>query len=314
MPLQAIVSASDGARVTVNALTKNPTVIPRRIISMLQNQFLVDSLLRNGGSIPGGVAEFWESTPLFANSGSAIKEEFGEYKIVETSDGTPSIAVSVNRGLGIIISEDMRRRNQLDRVNQQMTQVRNTLIRDWDLALQAGLIGNPSIPTHVAGTAIDGSGTAHMWTDQTNAKIRSDILIAKQLVTEAAVPTQADNWFGFMPDTMVMNTSDAFTLLNDPNFNNVYQWNLADQNLLYTGKLPNQILDLDTMVSRTWPKGTVLICERNTIGFISDERGLQSTPLVENPDTEVWRSNTSRISAIGIDQPLAGILITGVSS
>lgn len=314
MALSPIVSQSDGPRVTVNSLVKSPRVIPARIIDLLQNQFLADSLLRDGGDIPGGVAQFWESTPLFSDVGSSIREEFGEYRIVTTSMGIPSIAVSVNRGMSIMVSEEMRRRNQLDRVNIQMTQVRNTMRRDWDDAFMLGITGNSSVPTHVAGTAFDGSGTAHEWTDATNAIIRKDILNAKRIVSEAVSGNQARNYLGFNPDTMVMSIADSNTLLADPTFNNVYQGNISDENLLYVGKLPNQILGLDVMISRTWAPGTVLVCERGTIGFICDERPLQATPLNEDVDRETWRSNVSRISAMGIDQPLAACVITGVSS
>lgn len=301
MPV-AYVSAQDGPRVTVNDFTKSPRVIPRRMISLFQNQFLVDSILRDGGDNFGSVV-YEESTPLFAADGSAIKAEFAEYKIVQTQAGIPKVVISLNRGLSILISEDMRRRNQVGRVNTQLIQVRNTLVRDWDGSFRTAIINHPSIPTFPA-TAF--------W-DITTTNIRKDIIGAKKVVTEAVVPGQPENWFGFNPDTIVMSPTTAQSIVLSDSFNQLYLGgNISDKNLQYTGKLPNQILDLDPLVSRTWPNTEVLICERKTLGFISDERALRATNLYEDPDTETWRSNVSRISAVGVDQPFAAVRLIGV--
>src|SRR5215469_16312801 len=129
MPIQAVY---DGPRVTVNDLVKNPTVVPRRILEIAQNQFISDSILRNAGSNDSGLVEFYQSTPLFANTSAAIRAEFGEYMFAQTSLGIPTVAATVDRGLSILISDEMRMRNKIDMVNIQMNQVRNTLRRDWD--------------------------------------------------------------------------------------------------------------------------------------------------------------------------------------
>src|SRR5690606_22178650 len=117
-----IVTASDGPRVVVNDLVKNPKVVPQRMISLLSNQFIADAVLRNAGGNDSGVVKFWSSTPLFADDGSSERTEGGEYRIVNTSMGIPSVAASVDRGLSILITDEMRRRNSIDRVNIQMTQ------------------------------------------------------------------------------------------------------------------------------------------------------------------------------------------------
>lgn len=307
MALNPIVSTSDGPRVTVNDLVKNPTVIPRRIISMAENQFVVDSLLRPGGSNYGTV-EFYQSSPLFMDNDAAIKPEFGEYRIGTSSEGALMVAISVNKGLSIMISEEMRRRNKIDRVNQQLTQVRNTIVRGWDRTGRDAIIAalTAAGQTHAVATAWDATtGTIN---------VRKDILASKLVVTEAESGDQDENFLGFIPDTMVCSPYIANVIVMDDSFAGVYRGNLAAESVLYAGKLPQQITDLTVMVSRDWPDDSVLVCERGTLGFISDERPLQATPLYERQEREVWRSDVSRISAIGIDQPKAGVLITGVKS
>jgi hypothetical protein len=302
--LYPIVSSRDGVRITVNDLIKTPKAIPRRILEIAKNQFVADSVLRNAGQNDSGVVEFRESTPLFANQGASIRTEFGEYQVVTTSDGIPSVVSVVDRGLSLIISDEMRRRNKIDRVNQQIVQITNTMRRDWDSAFMALFLNNASVPTFAVSTP---------WS--TSTVIRNDILKGQKLVNNAVTGAQAQNFLEFQADTMVITETSKFDILQSAAFQNIYQGNLADKNLQYTGLLPQKILNLDVLVVKSGgalPDGTALIMERGTVGFISDEERLQSTPLYFKQENRSWRSDTNRASAMGLDQPLAAVILTGV--
>lgn len=305
MPLVPIVSSSDGPRVTVNDLVKSPTVVPKRILALAANQFIVDSVLRKAGSNFGAVV-FSESTPLFADAGSSIRAEYAEYSLVTTSDGSPSVAVSIDRGFGILVSDEMRRRNKIDQVNKQMIQVKNTLVRDWESAFFTALLDNPSVQTFAAATA---------WT--TSATIRKDLLTAQKNVSQATSGLQANNFLNFNPDTLIITETTKFNIMANDNFNasTFYQGNIADENLLYTGKMPNKLVNLDVLVVKsggTLPDNKAIVLERGTVGFISDEEALQATALYREQRNRTWRSDVNRASAIGIDQPKAALIITAV--
>jgi hypothetical protein len=302
-----IVSSRDGARITVNDLINNPTVVPRRILEIAQNQFIADSVLRDAGGNNSGVVEFYESTPLFADVGASVRTEFGEYQITTTSDGIPSVAVTVDRGLSILISDEMRRRNKIDRVNIQMTQVSNTMRRDWDAAFMALFLTNPSVQTFAVATP---------WA--TSATVRSDILKAEKLVNNAVTGAQLDNFLNFEADTMIITENTKYDILSSASFNSgtgVYQGNLASENLQYTGLLPQKLLNLDVLVTKSGgplPDGSAIVLERGTVGFISDEESLQATPLYRQQENRQWRSDVNRASAMGLDQPLAAVVLTNV--
>ena len=302
-----IVSSRDGARVTVNDLINNPTVIPRRILQIAENQFIADAVLRDAGGNNSGVVEFYQSTPLFADIGATIRTEFGEYQITTTSDGIPSVATTVDRGLSILISDEMRRRNKIDRVNIQMTQVSNTMRRDWDAAFMGLFLSNASVQTFAVATP---------WA--TSTTIRNDILKAEKLVNNAVTGQQPQNFLNFMADTLIITESSKYDILSSASFNSgtgVYQGNLADENLQYTGKLPQKLLNLDVLVTKSGgplPDGTAIVLERHTVGFISDEEPLQATPLYRQQEKRQWRSDTNRASAMGLDQPLAAVILTNV--
>lgn len=304
-----IISSSDGPRVSVNDLVKNPTVIPVKILELLANQFVADSILRNAGMNASGVVEFFTSTPLFANDGASIREEFGEYKLVTTSLGVPTVVSTVDRGLGILISDEMRSRNQMDPVQRQMIQVMNTMRRDWDQAFMTLFLANASVPTTAVSTA---------WA--TSTTIREDILNAQKKVKQAVTGDQTNNFLNFQADTMIITENTEYDILTSSEFNSsgtggIFQGNLADQNLLYTGLMPQKLLNLNVLVVKSGsslPDGNAIILQRGTVGFISDEEALQATPLYRQQENRRWRADVNRKSAMGLDQPKAAVILTGV--
>jgi hypothetical protein len=301
-----IVSSQDGPRVAVSDLVKSPMVVPRRILALMKNQFIADSVLRRGDPVPSGVAQFYASTPLFADSGSSIRAEFAEYRIIQTSEGIPQVAVAIDRGLSIMISDEMRSRNQMDRVNTQITQVKNTLVRDWDTAFITSLLANSSVQTQTITTG---------WA--TSSTIRADILNMVKKVNNATTGSQAQNFLMFNADTLIITENTKFNIMTNTSFTagtGIYQGNLASENVQYTGLMPQKLLNLDVLVVKSGgplPDNQVIVLERETVGFISDEEALQATPLYRDQPRRTNRSDVNRKSLMGIDQPKAACVGTG---
>ena len=304
---KSIASQSDGPRLTVATMTKEPTLIPRRILSTLENQFIADDILRRLPPTQSGTYLFDESTPLFAEGDAPVVGEFGEIPLISGRVGARRVAVTVKRALGLQISIEMRNRNDVDKVNTQITQIKNTFVRTWETAFVNALLQHPDIHRMSAGAAWDSVGSA----------IREDLIEGTNLIENSSLDGAAnEDFFGFSPNTMVIgrNVRDALMLSDD--FNKAYVDNKADESILYTGKLPGRFFNVDAfMVSREMdrlsPKGALLL-ERKTVGGIGDERRLQSTPMYEDKNRETWRSNTVRQSAVVIDQPKAACLIENV--
>jgi hypothetical protein len=304
-----IASQSDGPRLTVATMTKNPTLIPRRILSTLENQFMADALLRTLPPTQSGTYLYDESTPLFAEGDAPIVGEFGEIPLISGRTGNRRVAVTVKRALGLQISVEMKNRNDIDKVNTQITQIRNTFIRTWETAFLNGLLLHPDIHRITAGAA---------WDDPASA-IREDLVEGTNAIENSSLDgAVAEDFFGFSPNTLVIgrNVRDALMLSDD--FNKAYVDNKADESVLYTGKLPGRFFNVDAiMVSREMDRlapNDALLLERKTVGGIGDERRLQSTPMYEDKNRETWRSNTVRQSAVVIDQPKAACLIEDVLS
>jgi hypothetical protein len=77
---------------------------------------------------------------------------------------------------------------------------------------------------------------------------------------------------------------------------------------------PEKAFGLRLVTSWRLDPDKAILLESKTVGGISDERVLGSTPLYEHKPTETWRCDVSRMSAVFIDQPKAGVVITGINA
>lgn len=306
-PIQ-VVGVGDGPRMTVDMLVGNPLFIPTRIAELLQDNFLTDVVFRNGGGNTNGIVGFEEGVPLFLGDDVADVAEFSEIPVGEGQRGIPRIVVGTKQGLGIRVSKEMRDENRLDDVNRKIRQLTNTWIRAEERALRA-LLSNPAIPSIPATVAWGTPGS----------KIRRDIANAEEEIA-SATPDQAaeEDIYGFEPDSIIMPGGIAPVLMDDDDFLKVYVGEVAAESIAYTGVLPRMIGDLVGFKSRFWPKDRALVLERNTIGFYSDTRARQITPLYPEGNgpnggpTESWRADGTQKRVLGLDQPKAACWITGI--
>jgi len=297
-------SSLDGPRITVDALLKDPLIIPALILDMTQNEFIVDAVLRAGGLATSGAVRYSESTPLYADDTPEIRAEFAEVPVVPTSIGIPRVVFTHERAMAIMVSDEMRRRQAIDPVTRQLQQVQNTMIYSWNAAFYSAVIANAGIQTLAVSSP---------WASS-NATIRGDIANGVYLVENASVASSLgfNSFLGFNADTMIINHGTKNTLLQSSSFAAPYIGDIASESLQYTGVLPNKIFNLDVMVSRQIPAGNAIIMQRNRCGFIADELPLQASPLYRDEPRKTSRSDVQRSSAIGLDQPLAICLLSGV--
>jgi hypothetical protein len=297
-------SSLDGPRVTVDALLKDPLFIPALILDMVQNEFIVDAVLRQGGMAISGAVRYQESTPLYADDVPEIRAEFGEVPVVPTSVGIPRVVFTHERAMAIMVSDEMRRRQIIDPVTRQLQQVKNTMVYSWNQAFYSAVIANAGIQT---------LAVSNPWASS-NATIRGDIANAVYLIENASITSTlgVSQWLGFEADTLIVNHGTKNTLLQSSSFAAPYIGDIASENLQYTGVLPNKIFNLDVLVSRQVPAGNALIMQRNRCGFIADELPFTAGPLYRDESRKSSRSDTQRSSAVGLDQPLAIALLSGV--
>ncbi|HNP58859.1 hypothetical protein [Gordonia sp. UBA7599] len=304
----SIVSVSDGNRFTVSDLVKQPLFVPTKLKELMENQFISEALLRNAGANPSGVIAYREGDPTFLDQDVQDVAEFGEIPVSSGQLGIPRTAYAVKKALGIRVSKEMIDENDIDAVNKQMTGLRNTFIRANDRMAKT-LLQSAAVPTLPVSTAWDAVG----------GKPRTDIVRAiEQVTTAAPAEATADEYYGFQPDTLVVHPALLATLMDNEQILKVYNGNVANESIAYTGAIPGSLLGLSVIQSRTFPVNKALILERGTVGFYSDTRPLQFTALYPEGNgpnggpRETWRSDATHKRVMGLDQPKAAIWLTGL--
>lgn len=299
MALTPFTSSQTGPRITVNSWLKDPARIQAYMLSLLDQGFLADAVLRNGGSAPSGVVRYEETTPIYSDATVQNRAEGAEVPVATVSRGAPVSAYSQDKSLRYVITDEMQRRNLVDLANQGIIQVTNSIIKAFD---------DMFINTTLA-APISSQAASAVWAT-TSTDVRGDILAAAKKI-EGAQDSQGSE-LGYIADTLIVNRSTKFDLINNTTFNAPLTYNLANENLRYTGKLPNQVLGYDVLFSPRVPAGVAILCQRNACGAIFDEVPLTVMPMEEDRKTLSWYSIVRRVSAIAIDQPKAICKITGV--
>lgn len=301
-------SVHDGGSVTVRQLLANPLTIPARILRLLDNSFLTDAIFRNAGRNDAGVVMFEESTPAFLSGDPEDVAEYAEIPVSIGRRGAPSFAVGVKRGLAVRVSREMRDENRVDEVQRQIRQLVNTMIRAEEKALRTLLTASAAIP------AIAASAT---W--QTTGKPRLDLANAAETVGSQNAGMGTEDVLGFVPDAVILPASLVPTLMNNTDFLQVYNAGAnADEDIRYTGRLPGTVMGLTVLTSRFWVSNKALVLQRGEVGFRSDSRPLEVTPMYgegggpNGGPTESWRTDTTRKRVLGIDQPKAACWINGI--
>ncbi|WP_411815497.1 hypothetical protein [Gordonia sp. SND2] len=304
----SIVSVSDGNRFTVSDLVKNPLFIPTKLKELMENQFISESLLRDAGANPSGIVGYREGDPTFLDDDVQDIAEFGEIPVSSGQLGIPRMAYAVMKALGIRVSKQMIDENDIDAVNKQMTGLKNTFIRANDRGART-LLQSAAVPTMPVSAA---------W-DDTAGKPRTDIARGIEKVATAR-PAEAteDEYYGFQPDTLVVHPGLLAILMDNEQILKVFNGNVANESIAYTGAIPGQLMGLSVIQSRAFPVDKVLMLERGTVGFYSDTRPLQFTELYPEGNgpnggpRETWRSDASHKRAMGLDQPKAALWLTGL--
>jgi hypothetical protein len=118
-----------GADVTVSYLLNNPRILEQRIAEAANIDYWADQVLPNIGGAPGGVIGYQEWRPDF-NFSTRKPEELGaddEVPLTGSVVGDLKMVAAVPQGLGYVVTDLMRDRNQAWLMNRNERAFANTL-------------------------------------------------------------------------------------------------------------------------------------------------------------------------------------------
>lgn len=301
-----VTGAFSGQTITVDALVKEPRYIQQRILEDLDKSFLEEALFRNGGPNEGIVA-YTEATAPYMLDDDETVAEYAEIPLTTWNDGKIRSLIGTKTALGFEISREQRKFNKIDRVNQGVTNLKNTMTRS---AVNASLAAfeSANVPVFNAATS---------WESE-KANPLADIRAAKRMISQAKTDDERGALFGYKPDTLVISESALDAALFHDSTLRFFNGNAALESPVFKG-VTDQVLNGLRIVTSSWlEEDTIIVLESGTVGFYSDADPLTVTevysPNGENGYggfTQSWRVDAFRNRIIAVDNPKAAVRLEG---
>lgn len=132
----ALIPELTGRRLTVDTALKQPNLIRNQIAKLADDQLLLPKFFHSlGAPVTGGGLLYSVIQASDFYSTSIEKRSPGnEYKIIEGVDPEPKLAVVEDWGGKFLVTDEQIGRNDVSYLDQQTTQLSNTIARKLDIA------------------------------------------------------------------------------------------------------------------------------------------------------------------------------------
>lgn len=283
--------SSDGTRLTVDTLLKAPTVLQKRIITPSQN-FLSDLLFRPGTTDSGAVLyNKAKKEDIYPSRGEVQQIEPGaRYPMVDVEEGGSEVALATKFGAGYIVTDEAKRRNNLNVITKGNLKLRNAMLRqDAYRALSAFRDAVPTV------NAVASWSTARA--------MREDVLRNVAAIRSLGL--------GYNPDTCIISPNTATELLLLAEFDSLMPRENRELNPLYNPTLSG-LLQINWVVNEFAQDNEAILLQTQITG----------ANIVEVPfNVEVEREGTRKRDVVladkwsvpVIDEPESALIITGVN-
>jgi hypothetical protein len=282
-----------GRQLTVDVALNQPTILRHRIAQLTDAQIVLDKLFHGfGGQVQGGgILYSVVQASDFYTSDVEKRAPGGEYKVVEGVDPDPKLAVVADWGGKFQVTDEQRTRNVVSYLDQQTTQLSNTLARKLDVAALAAIEA-----------AIDSANTVtgHTW----------DSLVfvgpLASITASAARPTADFSAAQLASDLQELGVKHNLLIVH-PNqaaaLRTAYAENLDDM-------LKSAGLELFSNPRMT--PGVAYVCERGQVGTVGFEWPLNVHVWPEPSTRSTWVQGFV-VPALAVDRPFALKKLTGIS-
>lgn len=298
-------------RITVEALLKQPRLIARALTDLASKRFVADRVLARGSSdqVAGGAALYQKSESIYTDRDAEEVGVRSEYPRASWSEAVFAAAVK-KYGLEVPVSDEARRRNQMDVVQRAQRKLANAVVKFVDTKLIAMLIADASISTYAAGGD---------WTTAAT-DIIFDIARAQNLIG-----LQDEGYAG---DTMIVNPAQELDLITDAAIRDALpREGGSPTNAVVSGSAVPMLGLRQILPTNALTAGTVFILESQIVGTVADEAphpeegyisydpGDGKVPVQvktyreQNVDETIVRG--ARFPAMWIAEPKAAVKITG---
>ncbi|WP_232836211.1 major capsid protein [Mycolicibacterium smegmatis] len=282
-----------GRRLTVDVALKQPSVIRDQIARLADDQLLLPRLFRPFGAavIGGGLLYSVIAASDFFTTDVEKRTPGAEYKVVEGVEPEPKLAAIEDWGGKFQVEDERRTRNDVSYLDQQTTQLANTISRKLDTRAVEALQAAP-----IATVA-----TSSSWDNL--VFVGPDANLTSSLNRPSAHFAQAQELadleeLGIVHDTLLVNPAQARALRT------AYAENLGAM---------LESVGLTMYSNPRIPDGTAFVCQAGMVGTVAFESpgGLVVETYDERSTRSTWVQSYAPV-AIAVDRPYAAKKITGL--
>ena len=193
--------ASASPTLTVQVLLKQPELLSRELVNLVNKRLVADRLFIKGSSeqVAGGAMRYQELESIYVDDDPAEIAEGADFPLTDWSEAVKTAAVA-QYGYAVRITNLAKRRNQRDVIDRGLRKLANRLVRFVDAKAMATIETTSGIQT---------AGSGAVWTTT------STDIIAEIAKAQEALEIKDNGYAGFEGATLVLHPKRRDDLLNN---------------------------------------------------------------------------------------------------
>ena len=301
-----IYSINDGVQYTVSDLMAEPLAIAEPIVNWVTEWDITNYLFRNAGPNQGSVV-FERGVAPFTEDGLEEVAETATIPATRAVGGTKVMDIAHKLGRALEISYEMRDFNRMQQVQTSIDQLRNAAALSNSLAFEKALDE----------ADVESVQAAAPW-GETGSNLIKDVGDAIRAVKTSKVPGQDHGYYGNKPTVMIMPDSLTEAFNEDEKTLKLYSTQGADRHPFFRDEnfradTGATFRNLRIVTPLVWPEDKILILDPARFGFYSDARPLGMQGPIDKPENELVRYQLTQMRVLGVQNPAAGVWLTGVA-
>lgn len=290
-----------GDLVTANRFLQSPTLVAKRVDEIANQRFITDFILTQRVEASGGAIAFSSDDPMYADRTPESISPGGEYPLTGIQNGILQNVAVVKWGQDAMITDEALKRSNIAAIEEAFKKLVNSAVKQMD-STSLSLIASAVSATQAASA---------VWTDDANAKILRDIMLAKAKVTALNK--------GYEPNVLVVDDNIHAILASDTKLTQTFARE-TNSNTVNTGQFLT-IAGLTILPTNNLPGAGAWLIDTNALGGIGKEDlgggyvgETIETKSIRDEYTDGYRIRARRNVVPFVSEPGAAIKITGVSA
>jgi hypothetical protein len=296
-------TVSGGNTVEVHYLLKTPSLIARRLRTLLEQRYIADFLLQGRFTAVGGALLYETGEPIGTNADPEAVAPGAGYPQTTASSGELAAAKTSKWGQDVPVFDEAISRLGINPVDRAFTKLVNQSVKFVDGAA-LGVIASKITQQY----NVTGAGAPGAWT--TGDAIVEGVLLAKAKITGLDE--------GYDPNVIVLKDEQWAKAIARLNADGLLPREAG--NPLVTGVWP-QALGLTWTSSNHTPSSNPLLVDNTQLGGMADEEiggpgyirtagiGVE-TKAIRDDDHDGYKLRARRVTVPVVLEPNAGIIIT----